>query len=1042
MLGGADDALDKRIRWAAGERSRHRRGGTRLSAEPLADWTHQLAALTAVDAAPLRENGHPRPTVETDPIPFEDVLEPFAVRAGRMLRQRLAETLVSASTPQLSVDAWRVLERGLLASLAVVAGRPLYHEFSRTRTYGERLLIDLGVEGADESAGSASREHYRTFCAQMSFGGLERLFTTYPVLARLLATTIEQWLQTTGDFVRRLERDREAIARTFAGGMPLGPVAAVNPSLSDRHGSGATVMAVAFASGTKVVYKPKDLSLDEGLARFMDWCNRHGQMLSLQHPRALTRDGYGWSEYIEHRPCADAGAAERLFERTGMLLCVLHVLRATDCHHENLIARDDALLLVDTEALLHPREIDADIARDTTGPSAAISERFLDSVLRTGLLPRYHVSADRRVAFDVSGLGQAAVQQTPHQVERWLAVNTDGMCVRTAAAEVTGGHNLATLDGRTLSPHEYVDHIVTGFRNMYEFLSQRRASTLAPDGPMAGLHEQRVRYIVRDTQTYGSILDGAMTAEAMRDGAEFSLTFEHLAAAHLAAADRPAEWALFDAEVRALENLDIPLFTARASERHLYAGDRLLLENAFSHSSIDDARAVIDGMDDGDLSWQCQLIRGSFEALVASASPGTLHPDLPVSSDADGDDFALEAAVRIGEDIAARGLPDPSGGLTWIGLGYLLRADKYQLRVLGHNLYDGVPGIAVFLAALHRSTGDARFRARALEAASGVRSFVKLRGLHPHWRDDADAFIGGAIGLGSIVYSLVAVGRLLGDDSLAAEAQELVDAFSDERIARDGELDVMGGSAGAILGLLALHDATRDTRALEAAVRCGRHLRARQERVSSAGRAWRTLDSIPLAGMSHGAAGIAYALTRLYAATGERAWLESARDGIAYERGLGSGEGNWVDLRPGDQRESTTGLPVQWCHGAAGIGLARVGCAEAAPELDVGWEIDAAMATTSRVGLGTIDHVCCGNFGRVESLLVGAAARRRPEWRRAAVRIARAAVLRSNANGGYGLFANLPASAFQPGFFQGLAGIGYQLLRVANTDLPSVLLWQ
>jgi lantibiotic modifying enzyme len=37
----------------------------------------------------------------------------------------------------------------------------------------------------------------------------------------------------------------------------------------------------------------------------------------------------------------------------------------------------------------------------------------------------------------------------------------------------------------------------------------------------------------------------------------------------------------------------------------------------------------------------------------------------------------------------------------------------------------------------------------------------------------------------------------------------------------------------------------------------------------------------------------------------------------------------------------------------------------------------------------------------------------------------------------------LPRSVYQPGFFQGMAGIGYALLRLAHPDLlPSVLLWE
>lgn len=50
----------------------------------------------------------------------------------------------------------------------------------------------------------------------------------------------------------------------------------------------------------------------------------------------------------------------------------------------------------------------------------------------------------------------------------------------------------------------------------------------------------------------------------------------------------------------------------------------------------------------------------------------------------------------------------------------------------------------------------------------------------------------------------------------------------------------------------------------------------------------------PLAGFSHGAAGIALALLRLHASRPEPAFLQAARDGVAFERAVFSPEErNW-----------------------------------------------------------------------------------------------------------------------------------------------------
>jgi lantibiotic modifying enzyme len=51
-------------------------------------------------------------------------------------------------------------------------------------------------------------------------------------------------------------------------------------------------------------------------------------------------------------------------------------------------------------------------------------------------------------------------------------------------------------------------------------------------------------------------------------------------------------------------------------------------------------------------------------------------------------------------------------------------------------------------------------------------------------------------------------------------------------------------------------------------------------------------------------------------------------------------------------------------------------------------------------------------------------------------------VARAEDSGTFALHPLLPKGVYSPGFFQGTAGIGYELLRIAHPDmLPSVLLW-
>src|SRR5207248_7518088 len=92
------------------------------------------------------------------------------------------------------------------------------------------------------------------------------------------------------------------------------------------------------------------------------------------------------------------------------------------------------------------------------------------------------------------------------------------------------------------------------------------------------------------------------------------------------------------------------------------------------------------------------------------------------------------------------------------------------------------------------------------------------------WRLAKAIGIGGGSGLGSVVYALVRIGRWLGEATLIDDARRAAALITSERISADESLDVLSGSAGAMLGLLALHEATADERVLEQARACGRHL--------------------------------------------------------------------------------------------------------------------------------------------------------------------------------------------------------------------------
>jgi lantibiotic modifying enzyme len=183
-------------------------------------------------------------------------------------------------------------------------------------------------------------------------------------------------------------------------------------------------------------------------------------------------------------------------------------------------------------------------------------------------------------------------------------------------------------------------------------------------------------------------------------------------------------------------------------------------------------------------------------------------------------------------------------------------------------------------------------------------------------------------------------------------------------------------------------------------------------------------------------------LLELAAQSGHNRFRNAALKAIDYERSLFSAESaNWPDLRlnnqPRPDAPETPSCTVAWCHGAPGIGLARLLCRRHFDDPFLQTEIEVALSTTLAQGFGSNHSLCHGDLGNLELVLEAAAAFPDSIWAARAQQIA-AGILHSIQQNGW-LCGN-PLAVESPGLMTGIAGIGYGLLRCAEpVSVPSVL---
>lgn len=922
-----------------------------------------------------------------------------------------------------------------------------------TKQCSSTLILELNVARLrGQLEGETPQERFRYFSEEfLTTEKVLELLEEYPVLARLLCLTLGYWVDSSLEFLRRLAADRADLAQLVDAPEGFGTLDFVELGLGDLHRGGRSVVMATDVDGNKVVYKPTSLEMDVRMAGLVDGINGLGMRHPLRTVTLLSRNDaagcYGWHRFEQQSECESGDAVKRFYWRQGAWIAVMHLVRGADFHSENLIASGEHPILVDNEALFH-QSLPGDEQPKTAREEGLAWLR--SSIARQAILPFIYRLSGSGEGVDSSALSGAGGQVARGTVRRWAEPGTDEMRVVEADLVTQESKNRPTLRGEKVDASAYLSDIVAGFRETYDLLAAHKDALRPSLESFAGT---TVRYLLRPTRTYTVFLREGRHPNDLRDGLDRDQLLDRL---WTLAGQRPAMAGPVPYEHEDLRHGDIPFFLCRPDSRDLFSSGGERIENFFPHRSLDEALATLDGLSDDDRERQVLLMRvslseaGARAAKAAAASASKSHAQSDAQSDApsgdpvatsepgsvapsrlddDGDLDAelLAAAVRIGEALKRRAIHG-SRGVSWVSLDPFVddrpgQSNLRDLAIAQSDLYHGNAGIAVYLAHLGSVTGDVSYTDLARESLRTVREAQAARG------PVANRALGPFVGRLSYSYAYQHAAALWSESSWLDQALSDLPQI-EEAIGDDGELDVLSGSAGCLVALLRLHAATSESEPLRLARACGDHLLAKAQ-PTGAGMAWiGSAFPRPVAGFAHGAAGYAWSLLELAAATGDERYRDAAESAIAFERELLASE-------DGDDFRSR----VSWCHGLPSVALGRVLAAKHFDDDRVVDEINTGAAAILETGPPADSCLCHGRLGNAEILALCGDDRvgqhGRAEWRETsrcwAADVARATETLLDRD-------RLPLHTRFTGLFCGLAGLGYGLLRFARWhETPSVL---
>ena len=857
------------------------------------------------------------------------------------------------------------------------------------------LVAELQLERrARPSVASTPSARLDELCNRLvSPAGRRRLFEAYPVLARRMALVADQWRHALTELISSIDRDRSTLAHAFGA---RGPLTQVCLDLGDRHRGGRSVAAIGFASGAHVVYKPRPLEVERRLQIFL--AEVSGRLdLELSSRTVISRKTYGWDAWVDDDRAIEAADIGRYFRRFGVLLAVLFPLRIRDLHCANVVASRGWPVILDAEAILVPTLR----VQHGSSPRADLSA----TLMATGALPGLGAGPD------VSALGAQSGKVIASGGPMLVDEATDEIAVQPVRRVLADPRSLPLRDGAHMAPGAWVEDLLAGFDSGYRVaLRHRRLWHRFVDENV----NREIRVVARPTRFYGELLLASSEPAVLGDALDLDALLDHLGL-WPGAADHPK---LLTSERAQLHALDTPVFTARPASLDVIGGDGARLTSLVERRGSEAAHHQIEALSDGDARRQRHLMES---VLTVGPAPRLVRCLVSRSND------PVAQAEAIGRYLADVAVPGVEGS-TWVAP----RVDEEQavrVEAVGLDLYDGLPGIVLFLAELANATADEQLRQLARRGTREI--LVRL--------DDAHLSIGAWGGAAGVAYVLARLAKIWSEPALASTAFTLLQN-SAGRLVREEGCCVISGAAG--LALVARRLAHGDHTGTMQGV-----LRAAQERIASMAVSddstgdptWPAVDhdGHTVTGLAHGLAGIAWALAAEGAGPPSTEANGRARMSKLAERAISAERRRFVEAAVG----GGAGRPERansWCHGFPGLAVARSAMASAwgfdAAELSS--EIERAVVALLDAREPESDGLCHGTLGIYESLGIVGNALGRGEWideatRKLQKRLERAAQM------GWRLVS--PCTTPGLGLMTGIAGVGHALLRLSDRRIPAVL---
>lgn len=881
------------------------------------------------------------------------------------------------------------------------------------------LILFFAFKKESLLKGDSSEERYRYFDNYSSTEEFHDLVNRmYPLLKQRLDSILHNHIINYNDLNIRVKRDKEEIHKKFGFNMEDLADCHIKYGVSDYH-RGLKSICIIEKDNRRIIYKPRSGKIDIYWRTFIDWFNSKEPSLRLANIEILDKGEYHWQEFVDNKPCKSEREIQRLYYRIGILAAISYIFKIEDLHMENIIVNGEFPYIVDLETIF---QVDGFQSGDLELKSATdiLNKSIRQSILSTQLFPtstKFHNSD-----VDISGITGKGGQVIKGGKVKIVDQFTDEMKIVREDGVTEHKGNIGCKADQYIDPKDYTREIIEGFKEGYILLQNNKEELLEMINSGGLFDDVNPRYLFRNTNLYATIFEMSKNPKYLKDKSDINRLY-HL----LFNTKENAQFKeIYESELEDLFNDDIPYFYGNINSRIVYSSKGSICFTLNKTPLIKLSERVRDLSQDH-MDIQIDFIKQSMakhKKTWNTIRDKRIHLNIKTKKD---DDLLIQTAKDIGDSLINNAIIDENTGtINWMDLQNAF--PTWAIKAQDTSLYNGLSGNAIFFSSLYMATGDKKYE----DTLQKILRTIEIDSNKVN-NENTSVFNG----IYSLAYLYTFLYNQTANKNMLEKSRHIVQKYQG-LILDNMAYDIIDGISGILILILNIYELSIDESLKELAIFIGKNL-VENIHIENGQAYWRkdNTNKLMITGFSHGLSGVIYGLSKLYKITENKEYRDIIKDLINVENSYYDNEAkNWIDLRVGNTSEMDN-TPIHWCHGASGIGLSRIKCADI---IDTSSDIARSLGITNEKGLYLdSDCLCHGNLGNIEFLLEAYKGN-------GDVNLYNKAITRINEiiaeNKHISDYKNGVGQEFDSaGFMLGLSGIGYEILRILDCNrYASVLL--